>query len=239
MANTVQDKIIAAYEQMAERYDALIEHKPHNAYYDRPNTLALIAEPAGKTILDAACGPGKYAEILLGQGAKVTGFDISPRMVQLARQRNPGKGHFFLHDLAQPLHMLEDGSFDLVLCALALHYIPDWGPTMREFCRVLKPQGQMVLSMEHPFFDYNYFRSKQYFEVEHVRCTWRGFGSPVEVNSYRRPLQACLSPITENGFYIDQLVEPRPTEAFKALDPKHYQELNAFPGFLCVRALKR
>ena len=152
-----QEKIIAAYEALAERYDALIEHKPHNAYYDRPNTLSLIPEPAGENILDAGCGPGKYAEILLARGAQVTGFDISPKMIALAKARNPGQGAFFVHDLAQPLDMFEDESFDVVLCALALHYVQDWNPVMQAFCRVLKPQGHLVISIEHPFFEYGFF----------------------------------------------------------------------------------
>ena len=57
----VKQKILQAYEQMAKKYDELIDHKPHNAYYDRPNTLQLIGDVAGKNILDAACGPGKWA----------------------------------------------------------------------------------------------------------------------------------------------------------------------------------
>ena len=235
----IKEKIISAYETLAEKYNELIEHKPHNAYYDRPNTLALMPDIAGKHILDAACGPGKYAEILLAGGAAVTGFDISPKMIALAQQRNPTQGSFFVHDFSMPFDRLHDATFDIVLCALALHYIDDWTLTMQEFCRVLKPGGQLVISIEHPFFDYTFFNSSAYFEVEHVKCTWRGFGQPVEINSFRRPLHECLSPITNNGFYIDQLVEPKPTKDFEALDPKHFKELNAFPSFLCIRAVKR
>lgn len=235
----IKEKIISAYEQMAERYNQLIDHKPHNAYYDRPNTLELIPQIEGKSILDAACGPGKYAEILLEKGATVTGFDISPSMVQLAKERNPGKGSFFAHDLTMPFEMLENESFDVVLCALAMHYVQDWNLTMQEFYRVLKPKGQLVISIEHPFFEYNYFNSEKYFEVEHVKATWKGFGTPVEVNSFRRPLSECLAPITNNGFYIDKLIEPKPTKEFEALDPRHFKELNEFPGFMCIRAVKR
>jgi SAM-dependent methyltransferase len=90
----IKDKIVAAYETMAEKYNELIDVKPHNAFYDRPNTLQLLPDVKGKNILDAACGPGKYAEILIERGAAVTGFDISPKMVDLAIQRNHGKGVF-------------------------------------------------------------------------------------------------------------------------------------------------
>ncbi|SMC80265.1 class I SAM-dependent methyltransferase [Moheibacter sediminis] len=235
----IKQKILSAYEEMAEKYNALIEHKPHNAYYDRPNTLELITNVKGASILDAACGPGKYAELLLAQGANVTGFDMSPKMIQLARQRNNERGTFFVHDLSNPFDMLNNESFDTVLCALALHYVEDWTLTIKEFYRVLKPNGTLVISIEHPFFEFNYFKSTKYFEVEAVKCTWSGFGKPIEVNSFRRPLSGCLLPLAENGFYIDKLVEPKPTKEFEHLDPKHFKELNDFPAFMCIRAVRR
>lgn len=235
----IEEKILAAYEALAESYNRQIDHKPHNAYYDRPNTLRLIEDVEGKSILDAACGPGKYAEILLARGAKLTGFDISPKMIELAKERNGDSGAFFVHDLAKPLPMLEDGAFDMVLCALAMHYVPDWTSTVREFHRVLKPAGQLIISMEHPFFEFNYFQSTQYFVTEPVKCVWKGFEKPVEVNSYRRPLSACITPLTDNGFYLDKLVEPRPVAEFEKLDPKHFKELNEFPAFMCLRAVRK
>lgn len=235
----IKEKIISAYEEMAEKYNELIDHKPHNAYYDRPNTLELIPEVEGKAILDAACGPGKYAEILLSQGGMVTGFDISPNMIQLAQARNKGRGNFFVHDLSTPFEMFDKETFDIILCALALHYIPDWTLTIKEFYRVLKPKGTLVISIEHPFFEYNFFKSTKYFEIENVKCVWNGFGKPVEVNSFRRPLSECLLPFTNNGFYIDKLVEPKPTKEFEQLDPRHFKELNEFPAFMCMRAVKK
>jgi len=235
----IKGKIISAYEEMAEKYNELIEHKPHNAYYDRPNTLQLLSEVEGKSILDAACGPGKYAEILLSRGATVTGFDLSPKMIKLAKERNKEQATFLVHDLSMPFEMFKNESFDVVLCALALHYVEDWTLTIQEFYRVLKPNGTLVISIEHPFFEFNYFKSSKYFEVENVKCIWNGFGKPVEVNSFRRPLSECLLPLTDNGFYIDKLIEPKPTKEFEHIDPKHFKELNEFPAFMCIRAVKK
>lgn len=235
----IKDKVISAYELMADKYNELIDHKPHNAYYDRPNTLQLLADVKGKRILDAACGPGKYAEILISQGAIVTGFDLSSKMVSLAKIRNKDQGDFFVHDLSTHFTRIEDNSCDIVLCALALHYIEDWTLPVKEFHRVLKSNGMLVISIEHPFFEYNFFKSNAYFNIENVKCTWNGFGQPVEVNSFRRPLSECISPLTENGFYIDRLVEPKPTKEFEKIDPKHFKELNEFPAFMCIRAIKK
>lgn len=235
----ISKKVRNAYNELAESYNRLIDHKPHNAFYDRPNTLSLFEDVANKKILDVACGSGKYAEILLEQKAEVTGFDFSIEMIKWAKQRNAGRGTFFVHDFRDPLVMLENGTFDVVLCALALHYIEDWDSTIQEFYRVLKDNGKVIVSIEHPFFEYNYYKSNNYFKKEAVKCTWSGFGEPLEMNSYRRSLVDCLSPFTKNGFYIDKLIEPKPVKEFEALDPKHYRELNAFPAFMCIRAVKK
>ena len=235
----IKKKVISAYEEIAKSYNSQIDHKPHNAYYDRPNTLSLFPEVKGKSILDAACGPGKYAEILISKGAFVTGFDISPTMISLAKERNRNSGNFFVYDLDEPLNTLENNSFNIVFSALAMHYLENWNNTISEFYRILKPKGYLIISIEHPFFEFNYFKSKQYFRIEAVKCTWQGFGEPVEINSFRRPLQECMNPITENGFYIDKILEPKPVAEFEKLDPKHYRELNEFPAFMSLRAVRR
>ena len=60
---------------------------PTTPLYDRPAMLALAGDVSGRTVLDAACGPGLYVEQLVRRGAKVIGFDQSPALVELARQR--------------------------------------------------------------------------------------------------------------------------------------------------------
>jgi ubiquinone/menaquinone biosynthesis C-methylase UbiE len=51
-----------AYEELADSYASLTDTKPHDAYYERPATKSLIGDVSGKTVLDAGCGPGAYAE---------------------------------------------------------------------------------------------------------------------------------------------------------------------------------
>lgn len=232
-----QEKIRAVYEQMAMAYDACIDTKSYNAYYDRPNTLALLGAVQGLSILDAGCGPGKYAQILLAAGATVTAFDHSTEMVRLARARNKGKGDFFVHNMAQPLEQLETDSFDKIVCAMALHYLEDWTVPLQEFARVLKPQGQLIFSTGHPFSEYKWTTSSNYFEVEAVSNYWKSFD--LTVHSYRRSLQEIIKPILANGFYVDELLEYQPTPAFEAVDPINYKRLQQFPDFIGIRAILR
>lgn len=237
----MSDKPIAleAYEVLAEAYASAIDTKPHNAYYDRPATLSLLPEVCGKRVLDAACGPGIYSEWLFARGAEVVSVDASPKMVELATQRLGEKGDVRHADLSKPLTFLDDESFDIVLSPLTMEYIEDWHGTFREFYRVLRDGGYFVLSVSHPFSDYTYFKSNNYFEVELVSSEWKGF-HPVRVHmpSYRRSLEATLNPLLETGFRLEKILEPKPTDEFRKADPEGYKELLEQPVFLCMRARK-
>ncbi|MDQ3252708.1 MAG: class I SAM-dependent methyltransferase [Acidobacteriota bacterium] len=228
-----------AYDALAEAYAAVIDTKPHNAYYERPATLSLLPEVKGKRVLDAGCGPGVYSEWLIEHGAEVVAVDASPKMVELAKQRLGTTADVRQADLSKPLTFLDSSSFDIVLSPLVLEYIEDWGSTFAEFYRVLRPAGHLVFSVTHPFFDYIYFKSNNYFETELVGSEWRGF-KPVRVYvpSFRRSLGATLSPLIEAGFCLEKILEPKPTDDFKKADPKHYKELSQQPCFLCIRARK-
>jgi|SRR2546423_1115566 len=237
----MNDKPVAldAYEILAEAYASVVDTKPHNAYYERPATLSLLPEVKGKRVLDAACGPGVYSEWLLSRGAEVVAVDASPKMVELARQRLGATSDVRQADLSKPLNFLDSSSFDIVLSPLTMEYIEDWHSTFAEFYRVLRPGGYFVLSVTHPFFDYVYFKSDNYFETELVGGEWKGFGSVrVHMPSFRRSLSATLNPLIEVGFSLERILEPKPTDEFKEADPKHYKELSREPCFLCIRARK-
>ncbi len=228
-----------AYEELADAYAAAIDTKPHNAYYERPATLSLLPSVTGRRVLDAGCGSGVYSAWLLDRGADVVAIDASERMVALATERTGGRAAMHVADLAAPLPFLADASFDLVISPLVMEYVRDWRAAFGEFFRVLRPGGHLVVSVTHPFYDFTFYRSRAYFETEQVQSEWTGF-RPVRVKmpSYRRSLPETLNPFAEAGFRIEQLLEPRPTDDFKAADPRHYAELMQQPCFLCVRALK-
>jgi SAM-dependent methyltransferase len=233
---------LKGYEKLAERYAAMIDTKPHNAYYERPAMLSLLPNVRSKRVLDAGCGPGAYAQILIRRGARVVGVDVSPKMLRLARERVGGKMELHLADLTKPMKFLRNNSFDIVISPLVLSYIHNISKPFKEFYRVLKRRGVLVFSEGHPFGDYMIFKrkrkAKNYFETELVGMTWHGFGIPVYIPTYRRPLSALLNPLTKAGFILDRILEPLPTEEFKKADPLHYRKLIRMPGFVCVRAYK-
>jgi ubiquinone/menaquinone biosynthesis C-methylase UbiE len=198
-----------------------------------------LPDVSGKRVLDVGCGPGVYTEWLVAHGAEVVAFDANEKMVALAKQRLGGKVQVLVANLEDPLNFLADSSIDIIVSPLVMDYVKEWMPVFCEFHRVLKPRGCLVFSMEHPYMKYatHHFISN-YFKVERVEYVWRGFGMPVRVPSYRRPLSAVINPLLKAGFILDLILEPLPTREFKEEDPEEYEELMRSPGFMCVRAFK-
>lgn len=226
------------YEQFAELYAEKAETKAHNAYYDRPATLSLLPDVKGKAVLDAGCGSGVYSEWLVNQGAQVTAIDVTPEFVEIARRRLGDRAEVRWGNLEAPLEFA-DASFDLIICPLVLDYIEDWQAVFQEFYRVLRVGGVVVYSAGHPTADFfKYFRDRNYFVMEKMEMTWRGFGKPVIIVSYRRPLSEFINPVLEAGFRLDRILEPQPVPAMREVDIEHYEELMREPGFLHARAMK-
>jgi SAM-dependent methyltransferase len=233
-----------AYEKLADAYAKEVETKPHNAYLVRPATLSLLPDVNAKHVLDAGCGPGVYAELLIKRGATVTAVDASPKMVNHTKERLGDTVDVRLHDLRDPLDFLPDDVVDVVLASLVLDYIEDWTPVLTEFRRVLKANGVLVFSVGHPFVDFTYTGYvtpdegvNDYFTVQKVEMWWTGFSVRVLMSSYRRPLEAMTNALAESGFLIERIVEPRPTIAYKKANPDGYARVSKRPSFLCMRAV--
>lgn len=86
------------------------------------------------------------AALLAGAGHRVTGVDLSPRMVERARAKLKAAGldgHFLVGDAAAP--PTGDARFDVVLCRHLLWTLPDPGAALRQWIRRLRRGGTLVL----------------------------------------------------------------------------------------------
>jgi SAM-dependent methyltransferase len=227
-----------AYEAIADSYAAMIETKPHNAYCERPAMIAMWPHLVGKRVLDAGCGPGLYAQLLNQRGARVTAVDVSDRMLQHARERLGPAADLRIVNLEQPLTMFADQEFDFINAPLCLDYVGRWRELFKEFYRILSSSGSVQFSCGHPAADAELFKTDNYYSIERVQCTWKGFGKPVVMPSFRRSLAEILMPLVEAGFRLTAIVEPQPTEDFLASDPLRYQRIVHRPCFLCIQAAK-
>jgi ubiquinone/menaquinone biosynthesis C-methylase UbiE len=95
--------------------------------------------------LDAGCGFGGTAASLAAKypGAKVTGLNIDPRQLVLARQNAPAAKFVEGDACAMPF---PDASFDRVLAVECIFHFPSRRKFLLEAARVLKPGGRIGLS---------------------------------------------------------------------------------------------
>lgn len=129
------------------RYGNPSERTPYFLEY----SFYLLGDVKGKVVLDFGCGGGENSLLLASHGAQVFGIDISPELIEIAKERlavNNLKAEFraaSAYDTGLP-----DGSVDAVLCAAILHHL-EADKAQREILRVLKPGG--VLIIEEPVRD--------------------------------------------------------------------------------------
>ena len=119
-----------------------------------PAFLELLGEVGGKTVLDIACGEGSVTRELARQGAKMTALDLSPAMIELAveeEKKEPLGIDYHVGNSAR-LDTIADGSFDVVICFMAVMDIAAVDNTFREVARVMKPGGRFLFNILHPCF---------------------------------------------------------------------------------------
>jgi len=114
-----------------------------------PRVLALADPKPGENVLDVACGTGALTRAIaeaVGQNGSVTGVDISPDMLGLAREHTLSKfpAIEWREGDAQSLPF-EDAVFDVAFCQLGLMFFPDKVAALKEIRRVLKPSGRAAV----------------------------------------------------------------------------------------------
>lgn len=108
----------------------------------------------GVRILDAGCGTGYLTRKLQQKGALVTGVDLSPKMIEIARRKSEQleQNIAFYVDSCSQLDCFENERFELIVSNYVLMDIPDLEGTMQTFNRVLKPKGKAIFVFSHPCF---------------------------------------------------------------------------------------
>ncbi len=109
-------------------------------------TAESLGYPAERSrALDFGCGVGRLTQALAGSFGRVTGVDVSPAMLELARQFNTqGERCEYILNTADNLRRFSDSSFDLIYCRNVLQHsgaARHARSYVREFARVLRPSG--------------------------------------------------------------------------------------------------
>lgn len=131
------------WDRYAPRYDQSMDW-PDRALFGGGREWA-CAQAAGD-VLEVAVGTGRNLPFYGPKVSSLTGIDLSPAMLEIARERarELGKDADLRAGNAEALDF-GDATFDTVVCTLSLCNIPDDRAAIAEMYRVLKPGGRLVL----------------------------------------------------------------------------------------------
>ncbi|MFI5695112.1 class I SAM-dependent methyltransferase [Kribbella sp. NPDC051586] len=218
------------YDSFAEAYARANENGLFNRWYARPAVLDLLGDVAGRRILDAGCGSGPIVADLKERGASVAGFDASPAMIRLARERLGDDADLKVANLALPLPY-DNEAFDDALAVLVLHYLEDWSGPLTELRRVLRPGGRLVVVVNHPVITPVLDPEVDYFATVPKTEEYDFDGVSATLTIWYRSLSAMSESFTAAGFRISAISEPpvSPDTPPELLSPS---ESNRFLGFI-------
>ncbi len=144
-----------------QHYDKTLGSKPPQNYerffvpmIGEPVAKDLIRKAAlrpGERVLDVACGTGIIARLALqkvGKNGTVTGLDINPGMLAVARSIVPDA--ITWHEASAEEMPFSDESFDVVICQMGLQFMEDKPAALEEMYRVLLPGGRLILNVPGP-----------------------------------------------------------------------------------------
>ena len=206
----------------------------------------LFPELTGKRVLDLGCGYGWHSKYAAEQGAsEVLGIDLSKRMIDEARRRNPdSRVTYTVQGLEAYTYPPE--AWDCVISNLVLHYIADLDTVFRDIFRTLRSGGVFLLNMEHPVFTAGVGQD-WIFDGQGRPLYWPvdGYFMPGprtthflgrEVEKQHHTLTQILMGLLNTGFRLDAVEEAVPPAEMMDL-PGMADELRS-PMMLLIKAVK-
>jgi toxoflavin synthase len=186
------------YDPIAEQYKRA-KQQPWRVHVEAFTLLTLIGNPAGKAVIDIACGEGFYTRIIRQRGAaKVTGVDLSEKMIELARASEAQQRLGIDYIVGDGRDLAVAADYDLAVAAYFLNYAHDRAE-LNAMCqgvaRCLKPGGRFVTVNSSPACDFSAAPSyrKYGFETsvvgrfrEGAPVTWTFYleDGPFEIENY-------------------------------------------------------
>src|SRR5712691_7121810 len=223
-------RVVADFNAMAETYDAL-----RFVQVCARRLVELAALPPGAQVLDIATGTG-WAAIAaaqhVGPTGRVLGVDLAPDMLERARQKVAAAGLTNVEFREGDAERLDVGnqSFDVVLCASALFFVPDMLAALREWHRVLKPGGQVGFSGFGPTF-------RQLRDLWEARLRQYGVSLPTASPDDRlAEPETCRRLLHEAGF-VQTAVQSEQLGYYFRTVGEYWEEVWSGPGRMVVLQL--
>lgn len=189
-----------SYDRLAEGYAAQFYTELDNLVLERALLDAFAESVAsGAPVLDVGCGPGRTTAYLAGHGLSVTGLDLSPEMVRIARERHPSL-RFAVGSMADL--PVADGSLGGLLAFYSLIHVPtaEVPQVLAEWRRALRPSAPVAIA----------------FQVgSGVRRVREHNGHDVDLDFHRRQPEQVAELLSDAGFSLWSTTVQPPTEPGK------------------------
>ena len=228
------------------------EKKGYNAndLIEIPNFRNMIPDVKDKKILDLGCGYGETDKYLKENGAAyVLGIDLSGHMIDIANKENKIDGVEYRVMAMEDISQINE-KFDLIISSLAFHYIKDYHKLINDIYNLLNKKGILLFSQEHPIvlatikesyitdtkIDINnkrFYLLSDYNRSGLRTIDWNG----EKVIKYHRTISELINGLIENGFIIDKIKEPIPSEEAIEKVPKYIYQYDR-PYFIFIKAHK-
>jgi SAM-dependent methyltransferase len=186
-----------------------------------------LADLAGKCFVDLSCGVGRWLGHAHAQSATVFGADLCPEML-LEASKKPGLAARLAVADTRELPFA-DRSADVAVCALSLGHIAPLEDAVRELARIVRPDGQLVISDFHPG------------AIERGwRRTFRHGGQSWEIETHAYTAEQLAQCASRCGLILDELLEPcfgepeRPIFE-RAGKPELFEQTRNIPAILVAR----
>jgi 2-polyprenyl-3-methyl-5-hydroxy-6-metoxy-1,4-benzoquinol methylase len=230
------------YDDYAAEYAASVPSREHGGvhgdpYGILPRMLDLLGDIAGQDVLDAGCGEGYLARVLAARGARVTGIDLSPKLLERARERSPGgEIEYRLEDLSTPLPEYAD-RFDAVASYLVLNDVEDVPGFAATLGAVLKPGGKLVHAFNNPYGAVIRKHVTNYFDSGAISPYEGLWVAGIKTYFHHRTMEEYLDAFLSSGLQLTKLAD-LPARAFPPAPDTILPEGYVFPRFMLLAFAK-
>ncbi|MCJ7541693.1 MAG: class I SAM-dependent methyltransferase [Desulfobacterales bacterium] len=142
------------WKKVAKSYTGLVGETGDLAHSKVINPIVskFLGDLKGRVVLDAGCGNGYWSRKMAKEAKRVVGVDFTEELLEVARSTPSASNLKFVTGDLRKLD-LPDDEFDVVLCNMALMDVDGLEKAIGEMARVLKTDGNLIISIIHPCFE--------------------------------------------------------------------------------------
>jgi ubiquinone/menaquinone biosynthesis C-methylase UbiE len=249
---SISKKTKTSWGKEAEWYSGHLESSDtYHAKVILPNLLRIVEPKKGQTVIEIGCGEGFFSRAFVKAGASVTASDISPELIQVAKEK--GGGPEYRVSPAEDLSWVPPRSQDVAVAVLTLQNMEKIEPVFNEAARTLKEKGKLICVLNHPAFripkatswgfddaeGIQYRRADAYLSARKEKMDMHpGQKGKSVTYSFHRSLQDYMKAFRAAGFAITRLEEWISHKTSEA-GPRAKAENTArkeFPLFMMIEA---